>query len=66
MALTSEDAPHEYASSPSLVEFAIDEDEHLCSPRDASSLHLVRAQLPFDKPLEDQEPPVGIFKIQLR
>jgi hypothetical protein len=48
-----------------LVELTLNEDERLCSSRDASSLCLVGGKLPFDEPLEDREPPVGIFKIQL-
>jgi hypothetical protein len=64
--LVPKDAPHEYASSSSLVELALDEDEHLCSPHNASSLRLVGGQLPFDKTLKDWGPPVGIFEIQLR
>jgi hypothetical protein len=46
--LISKDAPHEYASGPSLIELTLDEDEHLCSPRDVLSLHLVGGQLSFD------------------
>jgi hypothetical protein len=62
-ALVSKDAPHECASSSSLVELTLDEDECLCSPRDASSLHLVRGQLPFDKAFKDRESLVGILEI---
>jgi hypothetical protein len=46
-ALISEDAPHEYADSPTLVELAVDEDERVCSAGDASSLHLVGGKLPL-------------------
>jgi hypothetical protein len=45
-ALISEDAPHEYAGSPMLVEFAVDEDERFSSADDASSLHLVGGSFP--------------------
>jgi hypothetical protein len=40
-ALNSEDALHEYASCPTLVELAVDEYESFCSAGDASSLCLV-------------------------
>jgi hypothetical protein len=63
--LIPEDAPHEYASLSLLVELAIDEYKCLCSLCDTSSLCSVEGKLSFDKPLEDQEPSVGIFKIQL-
>jgi hypothetical protein len=47
-ALVSEDAPHEYADSTTLVELAVDEDERFCSAGDASSLRLVGGELPLD------------------
>jgi hypothetical protein len=47
-ALVSEDAPHEYPGSPTLVELAIDEDERFCSAGDASSLRLVGGELSLD------------------
>jgi hypothetical protein len=40
-ALISEDALHEYAGCPTLVELTVDEDESFCSTGDVSSLHLV-------------------------
>jgi hypothetical protein len=61
--LILEDASHEYASCSPLVELTLDEDQCLCSPCDVLSLRLVGGKLSFDKPLEDREPPVGIFKI---
>jgi hypothetical protein len=64
--LVPKDAPPEYASSSTLVELALDEDLHICSPCDASSLGLVGGQLPFNKQLKDWGPLVGIFEIQLR
>jgi hypothetical protein len=39
--LVSEDALHEYISSPTLVELVVDEDERFCSAGDVSSLYLV-------------------------
>jgi hypothetical protein len=47
-ALIPEDAPHEYAGSPALVEFAIDEDESFCSASDAPGFRLVGGELPLD------------------
>jgi hypothetical protein len=47
-ALIPEDAPHEYAGSPVLVEIAVDEDESLRSAGNASSFHLVERELPLD------------------
>jgi hypothetical protein len=44
--LVSENAPHENAGGSTLVKFTVDEDEHFCSPGDASSLHLVGGELP--------------------
>jgi hypothetical protein len=48
VALITEDAPHEYAGSPTLVKFAVDEDEHFCSASDAPSFRLVGGELPLD------------------
>jgi hypothetical protein len=47
-ALISEDAPHEYAGCPTLVEFAVDEDESFRSAGDASGFRLVGGELPLD------------------
>jgi hypothetical protein len=47
-ALIPEDAPHEYAGSPALVEFAVDEDKSLRSAGDAPGLCLVGGELPLD------------------
>jgi hypothetical protein len=44
--LIPEDAPHEYVGCPTLVEFAINEDEHFFSVGDASGLHLVGRSFP--------------------
>jgi hypothetical protein len=65
VALILEDAPHEYANCSPLIELALDEDECLCSPCDASSLRMIGGQPSLDKPLQDRESPVGVFKIQL-
>jgi hypothetical protein len=65
VALILEDAPHEYASSPALVELAVDEDESFRSVGDTPGFRLVGGELPFDKPLEDGESPVRIFKVHL-
>jgi hypothetical protein len=54
-ALISEDAPHEYAGSPALVELVVDEDKSFCSAGDAPGFRLVGRELPLDKPLEDGE-----------
>jgi hypothetical protein len=48
VALITEDAPHEYTGSPTLVKFAVDEDEHFCSASDAPSFRLVGGELPLD------------------
>jgi hypothetical protein len=48
VALIPEDAPHEYASSPTFVEFTVDEDEFFCLASDAPGLRLVRRDLPLD------------------
>jgi hypothetical protein len=61
--LISEDAPHEYASSPALVELTVDEDKSFGSAGDVSGFRLVVRELPLDKPLEDGESPIGIFEI---
>jgi hypothetical protein len=61
-ALISEDAPHEYASRPALVELAVDEDKSFWSVGDALGFRLVGRELPLDKPLEDGESPIGIFE----
>jgi hypothetical protein len=47
-ALIPEDAPHEYAGCPALVEFAVDEDESFRSAGDALGFHLVGGELPLD------------------
>jgi hypothetical protein len=47
-AFIPEDAPHEYVGCPTLVEFAIDEDECFCSAGDAPSLPLVGGEFPLD------------------
>jgi hypothetical protein len=47
-ALIPEDAPHEYAGCPALVEFAVDENERFYSAGDTSSLHLVGGEFPLD------------------
>jgi hypothetical protein len=64
-ALIPEDAPHEYAGSLTLVEFAVDEDESFCSAGDSPGFRLVGGELPLDKPLEDGESPVRIFEVHL-
>jgi hypothetical protein len=63
VALIPEYAPHDYASSPALVELAVDEDKSFCSSGDAPGFRLVRRELPLDKPLEDGESPVVIFEV---
>jgi hypothetical protein len=62
-ALFFEDAPHEYAGSPALVELAVDEDRSFCSVGDALGFRLVGRELPLDKPLEDEESSIGIFEV---
>jgi hypothetical protein len=47
-ALIPEDAPHEYAGCPALIEFAVDENERFYSAGDTSSLHLVGGEFPLD------------------
>jgi hypothetical protein len=47
-ALILVDAPHEYAGSPALVEFAVDEDESFCSAGVVSGFRLVGGELPLD------------------
>jgi hypothetical protein len=47
-ALIPEDAPYEYASSPTLVELTVDEDESFCSTGDASGFRLVGRELSLD------------------
>jgi hypothetical protein len=47
-ALIPEDALHEYAGSPTLVEFTIDEDERFCSTGDTSSFRLVGGEFPLN------------------
>jgi hypothetical protein len=39
--LIPEDTPHEYAGSPALIEFVVDEDESFCSAGDSPGLRLV-------------------------
>jgi hypothetical protein len=63
--LIPEDAPHEYVGSPAFVELAVDEDESFHSTGDALGFRLVGGELSFDKPLEDAESPIGIFKVHL-
>jgi hypothetical protein len=63
--LIPEDAPHEYAGSPALVELTVDEDESFRSAGNAPGFRLVGRKLPFDKPLEDGESPIGIFEVYL-
>jgi hypothetical protein len=63
VALISEDAPHEYADRPSLVELVVDEDKHFCSVGDALGFRLIERELPLYKPLEDGEAPIGIFEV---
>jgi hypothetical protein len=62
-ALIFEDAPHEYAGSPALVELAVDEDKSFCSAGDAPGFRLIGRELPLDKPLEDGESPIRIFEV---
>jgi hypothetical protein len=45
--LIHEDAPHEYAGSPALVEFVVDEDESFRSVGDVPGFRLVRGELPL-------------------
>jgi hypothetical protein len=47
-ALIPEDAPHEYACRPTLVELTVDEDESFCSAGDAPGFCLVGRELPLD------------------
>jgi hypothetical protein len=61
--LIPEDAPHEYAGSPMIVEFAVDEDESFYSASDASGCCLVGGELSLDQPLEDGKTPVRILKV---
>jgi hypothetical protein len=65
-ALVPGDASHEYANRPMLVELAVDENESLHPASDAPGFRLVGGELPFDKPLEVGESPIGIFKVHLR
>jgi hypothetical protein len=62
-ALISENALHEYAGRPALVEFAVDEDESFRLVGNAPGFCLVGRELPLDQPLENGEPPVGILKV---
>jgi hypothetical protein len=64
-ALVPEDAPHEYAGSPALVVFAVDEDESFRLAGNVSGFLLVGGELPLDYPLEDGEPLVGILEVHL-
>jgi hypothetical protein len=61
--LDLEDAPHEYAGCPTLVELAVDEDKSFCSAGDAPGFRLIGRELPLDKPLEDGEAPIRIFEV---
>jgi hypothetical protein len=47
-ALILEDTPHEHAGCPTLVEFAVDEDESFRSAGDAPDFCLVGGELPLD------------------
>jgi hypothetical protein len=48
-ALIPEDAPHEYAGSPALVEFTVDENESFCSSGNSLGFRLVGGgELPLD------------------
>jgi hypothetical protein len=47
-ALILEDAPHEYAGSPALVEFTIDENKSFCSSGGSPGFRLVGRELPLD------------------
>jgi hypothetical protein len=44
--LISEDAPHEYAGSPALIELAVDEDESFGSAGDAPGFRLRTRSVP--------------------
>jgi hypothetical protein len=46
--LIPEDAPHEYDDSPTLVEFAVNEDERFCSAGNAPGFRLVGRELSLD------------------
>jgi hypothetical protein len=46
--MISGDTPHEYASGPTLVELAVDEDKRFGSTGDAPGFGLVGRELPFD------------------
>jgi hypothetical protein len=46
--LILKDAPHEYASFPTLVEFAVDKDESFRSAGDAPGFRLVGGERPLD------------------
>jgi hypothetical protein len=47
-ALIPEDAPHEYAGRPALIEFVVDENESFRSAGDSPGFHLVGGDLPLD------------------
>jgi hypothetical protein len=47
-ALILEDAPHEYAGSPALVEFTVDENKSFCSSGGSPGFRLVGRELPLD------------------
>jgi hypothetical protein len=46
--LIHEDAPHEYAGSPALVEFTVDEDESFHSMGDLLGFRMVEGKLPLN------------------
>jgi hypothetical protein len=48
MALIPEDAPHEYAGSPALVEFIVNEDEGSYTVGDSPGFRLFGRDLPLD------------------
>jgi hypothetical protein len=63
--LIPEDASHEYAGSPALVELTVDEDKSFFSAGDAPGFRLVGRELPLDEPFEDGESSVRIFEVHL-
>jgi hypothetical protein len=64
-ALIPEDAPHEYAGNPALVELTANKNESFGSAGDALGFRLVRRELSLDEPFEDGESPVKIFEVHL-
>jgi hypothetical protein len=57
------DTSHKYVGGPALVKVVVDEDKCLGPAGDAPSFRLLRREIPFDQPLEDGEPPIGILKV---